>query len=74
MTNKEKEQIITVLEFLQKNNSIKEYKIDTQKNIIFVSTDIKDERELEFLEFKIVMSAAVINEEFEDTLNVEFMD
>lgn len=48
MTNKEKEQIITVLEFLQKNNSIKEYKIDTQKNIIFVSTDIKDERELEF--------------------------
>lgn len=73
MTSKEREQILEVLEILKSNKSINSYKLDSDKNIIDVTTDETEERELSFLEFKIIMAAAVINEEFEEKLQVNII-
>lgn len=73
MTSKEREQILEVLEILKGNKSINSYKLDSEKNVVDVTTDETEERELSFLEFKIIMAAAVINEEFEEKLQVNII-
>lgn len=74
MTNIEKEEMISMLEYLKGNKSINEYKVDAENNIIYVNTDEKDEDDIAFLKFRIIASACVINQELGDLLTVEIVE
>ena len=74
MTRSEKERIAEVLEFLKTTKAINSYEIDDMNFVIKISTNEKDERDIEFLKFKIIVVATVVNETFENKLVVEIID
>lgn len=74
MTNIEKEEMISMLEYLKGNKSINEYKVNAEDNIVYVNTDEKDEDDITFLKFRIIASACVINQELGDLLTVEIVE
>lgn len=74
MTKSEKEQLTDVLEFLKTSKAINSYEIDDVGLIIRITTDEKDDRDIDFLKFKIVMAGTVINKSFEDKLVVEIVE
>lgn len=72
MTKTEEKEVREILEFLKKNKSITYY--DIKGNVIEVKTDIKDEEELDFLDFRIMSTIIIVNVNFKDTVSVKFIE
>ena len=71
MTRIELDRVQFILDYFIESKEITEYFVNSSKDIIKVRTSYSDKDDIDFLHFKIIMSCACVNEDFEKNLKLE---